>query len=32
MSGHVLSRRKGIGGNVWRDSEDSEAYRELVKD
>jgi hypothetical protein len=27
MSGHVLSRRKGIGGKVWRDSEDSEAYR-----
>ena len=32
MSGHVLSRQKGIGGKVWRDLEDSEAYRELVKD
>ena len=26
MSDHVLSRWKGIGGKVWRDSEDSEAY------
>ena len=23
----MLSRQKGIGGKVWRDSEDSEAYR-----